>query len=203
MVLWQYFKSAIDIGKMALFSRKTEEKTTTNEVSKNENTREKITGTEVSYQHTPEFMRSVCTPASMEATRLRNQQRNLEIEIQNAKHMLEIENMKNELKILREGMGREDNKENLGNWETMLMKILEPVLLQKFAQKVQEPPKEQTEQPKEQPQQQPQEQELVSRFTDDQIRAFLPSMLTAEQREKLKQLTEDEVIHIHQIICGK
>jgi len=203
MALWQYLKSAIEVGKMALFARKNEEKITTKEVSQAENTREKVVGTEVSYQHTPEFMRNVCTPASMEATRLRNQQRNLEIEIQNAKHMLEIETMKNELKMLREGMNRGDEKEGLGNWENMLMKILEPVLLQKFAVKVNQEPEKPKEQPQTEEKPQEQGQELVSRFTDDQVKAILPSILSQEQQEKLKQLSEDEVIQIHQIICGK
>lgn len=203
MVWWKYWKTMLEVGKMALFGRKNEEKNATREDSETEKTREKVIGTEVSYQHTPEFMRTVCNAASIEANRLRSQQRNLEIEIQNAKHMLEIENMKNELKMLREGMNRGDEKEGLGNWENMLMKILEPVLLQKFAVKVNQEPEKPKEQPQTEEKPQEQGQELVSRFTDDQVKAILPSILSAEQQEKLKQLSEDEVIQIHQIICGK
>jgi len=194
----------ISVLKMGIFGLGKNEKTTKTEDSNEEKPREKVEIPEVSYQHTPEFMREVVTPASNESYRLRTQQRNLELEIANTKRMLEIEQMKADLKDLKSGLGRGEGEE-LTNWEGMLMKILEPVLLSKFAKAnpMQEPPQQPPQPPQQPPQQQQpqeQEQEIVSRFTDDQIRAMIPTLLTPEQRAKMKQLTEDEVVQIHQIL---
>jgi len=191
----------ISVLKMSIFGFKNNEKTTKTEDSNEENKREKAQIPEISYQHTPEYMRDVVTPASNESYRLRTVQRNLELEIANTKRMLEIEQMKADLKDLKAGLGRGEGEE-LTNWEGMLMKILEPVLLSKFAKAnpMQEPPQQPPQQPPQPQQPQEQQQEIVSRFTDEQIRAMIPTLLTPEQRAKMKQLTEDEVVQIHQIL---